>query len=327
MAQLVEYNLAKVGVAGSSPVSRFYGFCIYWNRDKAKQGGPGSNSDGFTDWRNAHPAVFCEVKQMNGENQFCAYGSFAAVYDMFMDNIPYEQWAEYLCGILQENGVSDGLLLDLGCGTGSMTQLLAKKGYDMIGVDAAPEMLQIAVEKKEAGGQDILYLLQDMREFELYGTVRGVISVCDSLNYITDPEDLLQVFRLVNNYLDPGGVFVFDLNTVYKYENLGDCVIAENRKEASFIWENEYDPKKRLNFYQLSVFLREENGLYSKHEELHCQRAYTVEEIVQLLGEAGIQFQAAYDAFTHCPPKEESERIYIIARESGKPNSQGFRKT
>lgn len=255
---------------------------------------------------------------MDSENESYAYGSFAWVYDMFMDNIPYEQWAEYLCGILQENGVSDGLLLDLGCGTGSMTQLLAKKGYDMIGVDSAPEMLQIAMEKKEASGQDILYLLQDMREFELYGTVRGVVSICDSMNYMTDSKDLLQVFRLVNNYLDPGGVFVFDLNTVYKYQNLGDCVIAENREEASFIWENEYDPEKRLNFYQLSVFLREENGLYSKHEELHCQRAYTLEEIIQLLEAAGMKFQAAYDAFTHCPPKEESERIYIVARESGK---------
>lgn len=255
---------------------------------------------------------------MDSENESYAYGSFASVYDMFMDNIPYGQWAQYLCGILQENGVSDGLLLDLGCGTGSMTQLLAKRGYDMIGVDSSPEMLQIAVEKKEASGQDILYLLQDMREFELYGTVRGVISICDSMNYMTDSEDLLQVFRLVNNYLDPGGVFVFDLNTVYKYENLGDCVIAENREEASFIWENEYDSQKRLNFYQLSVFLREKNGLYSKHEELHCQRAYTVEEIIRLLEEAGMRFQAVYDAFTHCPPKEESERVYIVARESGK---------
>ena len=173
---------------------------------------------------------------MDSENESYAYGSFAWVYDMFMDNIPYEQWAKYLCEILQENGVSDGLLLDLGCGTGSMTQLLAKKGYDMIGVDSAPEMLQIAMEKKEASGQDILYLLQDMREFELYGTVRGVVSICDSMNYMTDTTDLLQVFRLVNNYLDPGGVFVFDLNTVYKYQSLGDCVIAENRGEASFIW-------------------------------------------------------------------------------------------
>ena len=146
-----------------------------------------------------------------------AYTSFARVYDTFMDNIPYEEWAVYLTGLLNEYGVNDGLVLDLGCGTGNMTELLAKEGYDMIGVDNAEEMLEIAMEKREKSGHDILYLLQDMREFELYGTVRAVVSVCDSVNYIDEEEDLTEVFRLVNNYLDPGGVFIFDFNTLYKY--------------------------------------------------------------------------------------------------------------
>ena len=166
------------------------------------------------------------------------YESFARVYDLFMDNIPYEEWSVYLHELLQRDGVEDGLVLELGCGTGTMTELLSGMGYDMIGVDAAPDMLEIALEKKEKSGADILYLQQDMREFELYGTVRAVVSVCDSMNYITEEEDLLQVFRLVNNYLDPGGVFIFDLNTIYKYEQLGESVIAENREESSFIWEN-----------------------------------------------------------------------------------------
>ena len=139
-----------------------------------------------------------------------AYTSFARVYDTFMDNIPYEEWCEYLTGLMREYGVRDGLVLDLGCGTGNMTELLAKAGYDMIGADNAEEMLEIAMEKRDKSGYDILYLLQDMREFELYGTVRAVISVCDSVNYITEPEELQEVFRLVNNYLDPKGVFVFD---------------------------------------------------------------------------------------------------------------------
>lgn len=247
------------------------------------------------------------------------YGSFASVYDMFMDNIPYGQWAGYICSLLKEQGIADGLLLELGCGTGSMTQLLAEAGYDMIGVDSSAEMLQAAVEKRDRSGQDILYLLQDMREFELYGTVRGVVSICDSLNYITEPEDLLQVFRLVNNYLDPGGIFIFDLNTVYKYEELlGERTIAENREEASFIWENGYDAGEKINIYQLAVFLREEDGRYSKHEETHVQRAYDIEEVKDMLKEAGMEFAAAYDAFTRQPPRPESERIYILARESGK---------
>ena len=152
------------------------------------------------------------------------YESFARVYDLFMDSIPYREWSAYVRGLLVEYGVEDGLVLELGCGTGSMTELLSAYGYDMIGIDNSVEMLEIAQEKKQESGHDILYLLQDMREFELYGTVKAVVSVCDSMNYITDEEDLLQVFRLVNNYLDPGGIFLFDLNTVYKYETL----LAEN---------------------------------------------------------------------------------------------------
>ncbi|MDD2981692.1 MAG: class I SAM-dependent methyltransferase, partial [Hespellia sp.] len=146
-----------------------------------------------------------------------AYTSFASVYDTFMDNVPYEEWSEYLEGFLREYGIKDGLLLDLGCGTGTMTEIFAARGYDMIGVDNSGEMLQIAMEKREKSGHDILYLLQDMREFELYGTVRAIYSVCDSLNYIAEEEDLEQVFRWVNNYLDPAGVFIFDFNTEYKY--------------------------------------------------------------------------------------------------------------
>ena len=129
-----------------------------------------------------------------------AYTSFAEVYDMFMDNIPYEDWCGYLTSLLKEYGITDGLVLDLGCGTGTLTELLAKEGYDMIGVDVSEDMLQEAIEKRAESGLPILYLLQDMREFELYGTVRAVVSICDSLNYILDYDDLAHVFSLVNNY-------------------------------------------------------------------------------------------------------------------------------
>ena len=118
-----------------------------------------------------------------------AYTGFAQVYDTFMDNVPYEEWTDYYKEILREHGIMDGIVLDLGCGTGSMTELLAEQGYDMIGVDNSEEMLDLAMEKRAASGQDILYLLQDMRKFELYGTVRAVISACDSVNYLTKPGD------------------------------------------------------------------------------------------------------------------------------------------
>ena len=248
-----------------------------------------------------------------------AYTGFAYVYDTFMDNIPYEEWSEYLIGLLKEYGVEDGLLLDLGCGTGNMTELLARRGYDCIGVDNSEEMLEIAMDKRVESGLDILYLLQDMREFELYGTVRAVVSICDSMNYILDRDELVEVFKLVNNYLDPNGVFIFDFNTRYKYEEiLGDRTIAENRDECSFIWDNYFYEEEGVNEYDLSLFIKEEKDLYRKYQETHYQKAYRVQEMIDAVKASGLEFVTAYDAFTHEPPKEDSERVYIVARENGK---------
>lgn len=249
-----------------------------------------------------------------------AYTSFAAVYDTFMDNIPYEEWEKYLKSLLYEYGVREGLVLELGCGTGNMTEILAQSGYDMIGVDNAEEMLEIAIEKRMKSGLDILYLQQDMREFELYGTVKAIVSVCDSVNYILEEEELEEVFRLVNNYLDPGGVFIFDFNTVYKYrEILGDQTIAENREECSFIWDNYYYEEERINEYELSLFIREgDSELYRKYQETHFQKAYDLETMKRLITQSGLEYIAAYDAFTKEAPTRVSERIYVIARERGK---------
>ena len=188
-----------------------------------------------------------------------AYTSFEYVYDTFMDNVPYGEWARHIREKLCEHGVTDGIVLDLGCGTGTMTERLAGYGYDMIGVDNSEEMLELAMEKKTESGYDILYLLQDMRGFELYGTVRAVVSVCDSVNYITEPDELEEVFRLVNNYLDPKGIFLFDFNTVHKYRDvIGDSTIAEDRGVCSFIWDNRYYEKEQINEYDLTLFIAED---------------------------------------------------------------------
>lgn len=260
---------------------------------------------------------------MEKEYETNAYGSFASVYDTFMSDVPYEEWAGYLTGLLKEHGVNDGLVLDLGCGTGTLTEILAKRGYDMIGVDNSEDMLEIAKDKQEQSGLDILYLLQDMREFELFGTVRAVVSICDSVNYITEEEELRTVFSLVNNYLDPGGIFIFDFNTVHKYRDvLGEQTIAENREEGSFIWDNYYDEEEEINEYDLTLFIREEEGLYRKYEETHYQKAYSLAAIVRLISQSGLSFVAAYDAFTRNQPDENSERIYVIAREQGKVHAE-----
>ena len=272
------------------------------------------------------------------------YESFARVYDTFMDNVPYDEWADYVIRRLKEDGIEDGLVLDLGCGTGQMTRRLADAGYDMIGVDASPDMLEIAQEAEiarrteaspdkentrdgdpagtgipESRRNDILYLEQDIRSFELYGTVRAVIAVCDTLNYITDDRDLLQVFRLVNNYLDPGGLFLFDLNTVYHYRELcADHTFAESRDDCSFIWENDYDVHSGINEYDLTLFLQREDGLYERFFETHREKARETDSVRRLLEEAGMEYIGEWDAYTDDPLSGTSDRVVILARERGK---------
>ncbi|HJB92178.1 MAG TPA: methyltransferase domain-containing protein [Candidatus Eisenbergiella merdigallinarum] len=248
-----------------------------------------------------------------------AYEDFALVYDTFMDETPYDGWCGRVKKILEEAGIREGLVLDLGCGTGNMTERLARAGYDMIGVDLSARMLDIALKKREKSGLDILYLQQDMREFELYGTVRAVVCLCDSLNYLLEEDELRETFRLVNNYLDPGGLFLFDFNTVYKYETvIGDSTIAENRDDCSFIWENYYDGESGLNEYDLTIFLREEGELFRRFTETHVQRGYTLDAIRRLAEEAGLIWVDALDADTGGRPAEESERIFAVAKERGK---------
>ena len=245
------------------------------------------------------------------------YESFARVYDTFMDNVPYDQWAEDYGRIMKEHGIQDGIVLDLGCGTGSLTLRLAEKGYDMIGVDYSMDMLEIAREKSE--GKDILYLEQDMREFELYGTVGAVLCVCDSINYILEPEEVEEVFSLVDNYLDPQGLFIFDFNTDYKYQEIiGERVIAEDRENMSFIWDNYYDEESRINEYALSIFVQEKDDLYRKYQELHYQRGYSLEEMKEYLEKAGLVFLSAEDGEEGGPVRPDSGRIRVIAREQKK---------
>lgn len=281
-----------------------------------------------------------------------AYTDFAEVYDELMDDTPYEEWCAFLMEIFRRYGVDDvskrqenartdrsvtnknfenpsdadgesaeenlrqerNTILDLGCGTGTLTELLARRGYDMIGVDNAEEMLRIAMEKRERSGLDILYLLQDMRELELYGTVGTVVSVCDSLNYLLDEEDIVRTFERVNNYLYPQGIFIFDFNTVYKYAVvIGDATIAENREDCSFIWENYYHEEQEINEYDLTVFVAE-GTLFRRFQEVHFQRGYRLEQIKALLARAGLEFLEALDADTHGRVTKESERIYVVAR-------------
>ena len=277
-----------------------------------------------------------------------AYGDFAYVYDELMDSTPYEQWCERVVSLIRTYGISSprqrcgqeeepdislqmpiteedmltserNLVVDLGCGTGTLTELMYQKGFDMIGIDCSEDMLNVAIEKRGKTGHEILYLLQDMRELELYSTVGTVVSVCDSLNYILEEEELLDTFRLVNTYLFPGGIFIFDFNTVYKYEQvIGDATIAENREDCSFIWENYYHPTEEINEYDLTVFIQEEGEHFRKFTETHYQRGYTVEQMTTLLEEAGMKVLLVKDSDTEGSVTETTQRVYMVAREQGK---------
>ena len=247
-----------------------------------------------------------------------AYSGFAELYDLFMEEIPYDDWAAHLTGALREHGIFDGIVCELGCGTGQITRRLAKAGYDMIGVDLSPEMLAVANRSEEVFPSPILYLQQDIRGFELYGTVRAVVSVCDTLNYLQGEEDLGTVFSLVNNYLDPGGIFIFDFNLPPFYASIGDRTIAEDRGEASFIWENTYDPSSGRNEYAMTFYAQEEDGRYRRFEEEHEQWTCPAEEIERILAESGLRLLRCEDAERGGEIREDTGRAYFYAEEQGK---------
>ena len=272
-----------------------------------------------------------------------AYTDFANVYDTFMDETPYDVWGDFIVELMNKFGVTKpaksdtseytteedteqaleeekNLIAELGCGTGSFTLNMAKRGYDIIGIDMSSDMLDIARKKTAAEGLNVMYLEQDMRELDLYCTCGTVLSVCDSVNYLLEDEDVIETFKLVNNFLFPDGVFIFDFNTLHKYRDvIGDVTIAENREDCSFIWDNYYHEEEHINEYDLTIFAKcGEGDVFKRSVETHYQRGYTLDEMKAFVEKAGLKFIACYDADTHEAPTEESERIYIVAGENGK---------
>jgi 2-polyprenyl-3-methyl-5-hydroxy-6-metoxy-1,4-benzoquinol methylase len=243
-----------------------------------------------------------------------AYTSFAQVYDLFMDDVPYDLWCEYICGVLRENGIEDGPVLDLGCGTGALTRRLAKAGYDMTGADASPDMLQEAM-MLSGEESEILYLLQPMQELDLDGSVRAVISACDCINYVLNPEELMEAFRRIYAALEPGGVFIFDINTDWKYTNLlGENTFAESRDEGAFIWENYYDEESGINEYDLTLFIPDSDGRFIRQTETHFEKSYAILELEEMLKNTGFTVEGIYDDYTKNPLRDDSERATFIAK-------------
>lgn len=252
------------------------------------------------------------------------YNSFADVYDIFMDNIPYDNWVEFIEQIWDKYDLKPELICEIGCGTGNITQRLANKGYDMLGIDISEDMLMVARDKNYDNETNIMYLMQDMRKFELFGTVDCILSICDSLNYIRTEAELKKVFKLVDNYLDPNGLFIFDLNTKYKFKNIyAENTFTDITDKGAYIWENNYDEEKCLNEYNVTFFLKDEDEeIYHKYEEFHEEFAYDIERVKSLLEDVGLKVEGVFGENFE-PYGENLERVYIVAREQKKGKQNG----
>lgn len=251
------------------------------------------------------------------------YGAISSVYDSINSHIDYVAWADFFEKCFDRFlDKRPELMLDLACGTGSMTLELAKRGYDMIGVDGSSDMLNVAYERKYDLDlpHSVLFLLQDMREFELYGTVGAITCCLDSVNYLTGDGELDKCFSLAHNYLDPDGLFLFDVNTPHKFENIygSNTYVYEEEDcggDSFCIWQNYYDGQSRLCDFSLTVFEKdEENGLYSRRDEIQCERCYSREELESSLKQNGFEVIGFYSNFDFSPASDTDERWYIVAK-------------
>lgn len=242
------------------------------------------------------------------------YGAFAEYYDSLTSNVSYDETAKYVADILNENGIKKGILLDLACGTGTMSVQMAKRGYEVIGIDNSPEMLSEAREKAYEAGEDILFLCQDMCDIDLYGTVECTICLLDSLNHLESEEELLAAFKGVSLFTVPGGLFIFDVNTQYKHKYvLGNNTFVYDNDDVYCVWQNEYDDESKTVEIFLDFF-EEENGLYRRSSEYFNECAFSDETIRRLLKEAGFSDVKAYGELSGHAPSETEERIFYVAR-------------
>ena len=249
------------------------------------------------------------------------YTSLAPVYERLGEQIDYAAWADFIENCFDQYlPKRPSLVLDLACGTGRMTRELAGRGYDMIGVDGSAEMLSEACQKERGG---ILYLLQDMRSFELYGTVGAVTCCLDSVNYLLTEKDLQTCFALVHNYLDPGGLFLFDVNTPYKFAHIygQNAYILEDTlgkgKNARNIycgWQNCFDEATGICDFDLSLFEEQPNGSYLRTAEHQQERCYPMETLKTVLKKAGFEVLGEFADFKFSAPEKTTERWYFAAR-------------
>jgi len=242
-----------------------------------------------------------------------AYAQMAAVYDRLMADSPYAEWLDWV----ERNwakGEKPKQVIDLGCGTGTIAIPLAKRGYRVTGVDLSAEMLAVAYDKMRLAQVDVVWVEQDMRELEL-PQADAVISLCDSLSYLTEEAGVQETFRRVFAHLADGGSFLFDVHSPHKMLHVfGDETFTYADEEVSYIWQCFCDPLRLEVEHQLTFFIRQPVGLYERVEEEHWQRAYQPVQLIRWLADAGFADIVVTADFTGLPPQETSERLFFAAR-------------
>ncbi|MBE5040833.1 class I SAM-dependent methyltransferase [Oscillospiraceae bacterium DSM 107454] len=242
------------------------------------------------------------------------YDVLAEVYDQLQD-VDYEAFADYYEAIFQKFNCQPSLVLDLGCGTGNMTLAMARRGYEMIGLDCSVEMLEIAAQKARDQQKEILFLNQDMTTFELYGTVGAMICALDGVNYLTGDGQLEEMLQRLHCFLDPGGLLIFDVNTPYKFQKVLDGqTFLYDQDDIYCVWNNEYDAEEQICYFDLNIFLRDADGMYIRRDEFQEERAYSALELQECIERCGLECAGIFDHLSFLPPKTESERLFFVVR-------------
>lgn len=243
-----------------------------------------------------------------------SYSALSEFYDELNAHVDYTRFADFYERIFRKFAIKPEIVLDLACGTGTLTEIMASRGYDMIGIDSSDTMLNIAQNKREKSGFDILYLNQDMSSFELYGTVSAVICSLDSVNHMTDKRDVADCFFNCHMYLDYGGVFIFDVNTPYRLKNTlnGTAAVFETENVYCGV-EHSYDAKCRRFYYDMTIFNKMSDGTYERKDDFVEERPYEIEELSELLYASGFDKVYVYDDFKMKKPKDNCERAVFVA--------------
>lgn len=243
-----------------------------------------------------------------------SYEALAGCYDALTQDVDYARRADFIEKLMRRSRIPVRTVLDLACGTGEITALLTERGYELIGVDASPEMLARARKKAEnLSGEPPVFLNQAMPELDLYGTVDAAVCCLDSLNYLTSPRDVQRTFQRLHLFISPGGVLLFDVNSVEKLASLDGQVFLDEREDIYCVWRTEYEKRSRLCTYWMDIFTRRPDGGWNRSEEEHRQRGYTVDELRTWLMDAGFTRIRTFGDCRMAAPRENEQRIYFAA--------------